>query len=1014
MKGRPMTAQPSAAEQAKTSALFQLMADRIPGFVWTTDTDLRVTALFGAGLAALNLQPSQVVGKTLLEYFPTDDGVPLAIAAHGQALRGESVDFEESWSGRIYRAHIERLVDEGNTVVGCIGFAQDITEQKQAEEALRQERNHARQYLDVAAVIMVALDKEGNITLLNRKGHEILEYPEGTLLGQNWFGACVPERVRNDVWSGFRQLMAGELASVEYFENPVVTRAGEERIIAWHNALLRDENGTVVGTLSSGTDITEQRQAELALRESEERYRLLSEAIPQPLWRSNANGEALEFNRRWYEYTGQTPEEAKGNGWRKALHPDDVAGVAQRVQAAVVSGGTVQVEYRLRRASDGSYRWHLARSVPMKDKDGKIIARFGSVTDIDDQKRTEEALRESEDRYRLLAEAIPQLVWRCDANGEALECNRRWYEYTGQPPEEAKGNGWMKALHPDDVARVAQWVPAHVAEGEVYQVDYRLRRAADGSYRWHLAQNLPMRDKDGKITGWFGSATDIDDRKRAEEVLKRSHDELEQRVQERTAELTKANEDLAIFRRFAEASGEGFGMSDFDGRIAYVNPTLCRLLGEKTPEDVIGKSVFTYYADEFKQRRKTELIPALLREGGWHVEQTVLPRHGKPIQTLQSTFLIRDENGNPLRIAVVISDITERKRAEEALRHSEEKYRTLVETSPDAVIMADLEGHATFVSRRTLELYGSEQIEELLERPATDFIAPEDHERLLGNLRRTKEEGITRDIEYTFVRKDGTRFPGEVSASVVRDAAGKPIGLTVLLSDVTERRQAQAALQRERRTLAHMLKASDHERQLISYEIHDGLAQYLASAIMQFQTYERLKEKQPKDAAKAFDGGMTMLKQSHFEARRLISGVRPPILDESGVVAAIAHLVHDPSQNQGPKTEFRSNVKFDRLPSVLENAIYRIVQEGLTNACNHSKSQKVRISLLQRGNRVRIQIRDWGVGFDPNKVQENRFGLAGIRERARLLGGKCRIQSNVDKGTTITVALPVVAREEDE
>ena len=179
---------------------------------------------------------------------------------------------------------------------------------------------------------------------------------------------------------------------------------------------------------------------------------------------------------------------------------------------------------------------------------------------------------------------------------------------------------------------------------------------------------------------------------------------------------------------------------------------------------------------------------------------------------------------------------------------------------------------------------------------------------------------------------------------------------------------------------------------------------------MQFQTYEHLKDKQPQDAAKAYDGGMTMLRQSHFEARRLISGVRPPILDESGVVAAIAHLVHDQTFEQGPQIGFHSGVEFDRLAPVLENAIYRIVQEGLTNACNHSKSQRVRVGLFQRGNRVRIEIRDWGIGFAPREVKENRFGLAGIRERARLLGGKCKIQAAPGKGTSITVVLPVVER----
>ena len=172
-----------------------------------------------------------------------------------------------------------------------------------------------------------------------------------------------------------------------------------------------------------------------------------------------------------------------------------------------------------------------------------------------------------------------------------------------------------------------------------------------------------------------------------------------------------------------------------------------------------------------------------------------------------------------------------------------------------------------------------------------------------------------------------------------------------------------------------------------------------------------LKDAKPDEAAKAFDAGTTMLRQSHFEARRLISGVRPPILDESGVVAAIAHLANDQGLERGPKVEFQSNVKFNRLVPVLENAIYRIAQEGLTNACKHSKSPRVQIRLLQKDDRLRIEIRDWGIGFDPKARCENRFGLEGIRERARLLGGLCRVQSKPGRGSCITVELPLLERD---
>ena len=154
-----------------------------------------------------------------------------------------------------------------------------------------------------------------------------------------------------------------------------------------------------------------------------------------------------------------------------------------------------------------------------------------------------------------------------------------------------------------------------------------------------------------------------------------------------------------------------------------------------------------------------------------------------------------------------------------------------------------------------------------------------------------------------FLRRDGSVFYADVVSS--RILYNERLCRISFLHDVTERKQAEEAVERERRTLKHLLQSSDHERQVIAYEIHDGLAQHLAGAIMQFDAFDHLKETKAKQAADAYHAGMTMLRQGHFEARRLISGVRPPILDEAGIVAAISHLVNEERRQKGPKIEFQ-------------------------------------------------------------------------------------------------------------
>jgi two-component system sensor histidine kinase DegS len=216
-----------------------------------------------------------------------------------------------------------------------------------------------------------------------------------------------------------------------------------------------------------------------------------------------------------------------------------------------------------------------------------------------------------------------------------------------------------------------------------------------------------------------------------------------------------------------------------------------------------------------------------------------------------------------------------------------------------------------------------------------------------------------------------------------------------------------------------MLQSSDQERQLIAYEIHDGLAQYLMGAIMHLQMSKHLRSKCPHEATRAFDAGLEMVHKSLAEARRLIGarslsgGVRQPLLDEAGVVEAVAHLVSDFNAGKDPKVEFHSTLESGRLAPILENAVYRIVQEGLTNAWRHSRSKKVSVSVLQHGADLRMEIQDWGVGFDPQSVADGHFGLEGIQERVRLLGGRSAIESIPGKGTRIIVELPLVLRREN-
>ncbi len=338
------------------------------------------------------------------------------------------------------------------------------------------------------------------------------------------------------------------------------------------------------------------------------------------------------------------------------------------------------------------------------------------------------------------------------------------------------------------------------------------------------------------------------------------------------------------------------------------------------------------------------------------------------------------------------------------LRASEQRFRRLVDSAGDAFFLFDKKRRFLDVNKQACDSLGYTR-EELLIMRVSDI----DVYFTTGNL---SQHGNRSDDEYpvTFEgihrRKDGTTFPVEIRLTSFY--MGNERLLFGLARDVTDRKLAEEKLHEEQRLLREMLDLQEQDRKLVSYEIHDGLAQQLTGVLFKFQSIENLLDRDPDAARKMFDAAVGLLREAMAETRRLIGGLRPPVLDKSGIVAAVEDLISGYRQHDGPEIEFVHNLEPQRFTLPLEIAVFRIVQESLTNACRHSRSKKVRVELGLSGDRVLIDVRDWGVGFDTEKDQSGHFGLRGLRERARLLGGSAEIESSPEHGTHVHVELPLL------
>jgi PAS domain S-box-containing protein len=306
--------------------------------------------------------------------------------------------------------------------------ARDITERVEAQQALKRERDKAQNYLDVAGAILVVIDADRKISLINQKGCEILGYKEAEIIGTDWFERFLPKWSRDSVRTAFDMLMRGEIQPAEYFENPVVTKSGEEKMIAWHNTVLRDESGRVIGTLSSGQDITERKKTEIELwrhRErleelvqqrtldllhSEEKYRTLVENVPLAVYRVKPDRQILFLNRFVKEVFGFSPAEIYRNPrlWSERVYEEDRAEVEDLRSKSLNSGSEMIVEYRVKH-KDGRIVQVAEHAIPFRGADGRVSSVDGIILDITAMKKIQEKLVQAEE-IKTLSEVSARLA----------------------------------------------------------------------------------------------------------------------------------------------------------------------------------------------------------------------------------------------------------------------------------------------------------------------------------------------------------------------------------------------------------------------------------------------------------------------------------------------------------------------------------------------------------------------------------------------------------------------------
>jgi PAS domain S-box-containing protein len=304
-----------------------------------------------------------------------------------------------------------------------------------------------------------------------------------------------------------------ELTGILLLENALISHAFTPARIAVLKLLALQaaislENTRLYGDLA---------QAEKALSASERDLKSIIDTMPALAWSAGVDASGEFFNQHYIDYVGLSLHQLQASGWQGIVHPDDLGGLRQTWQTTTASGRAGEAEGRLRRA-DGEYRWFLIRWNPVHDIDGKIVKWYGANTDIDERKRAEEKAFGAERELQRTIDSIPALAATYDADGSRMSVNKLGLDFSGLSAEDVTSGRWIIAIHPDDIEISESKWAACVASGKPFEHEYRTR-AADGTYRWHVARRVPMRDETGKVIRWYGVSHDIEDRKRAEALL---------------------------------------------------------------------------------------------------------------------------------------------------------------------------------------------------------------------------------------------------------------------------------------------------------------------------------------------------------------------------------------------------------------------------------------------------------------------------------------------------------------
>lgn len=823
-----------------------------------------------------------------------------------------------------------------------------------------------RSLAETAADHVIILDRQKVIRYIN---HVVPPLTRDEVIGVSAYEFMLPEH-HDRMRQCYDEVLAdGRLRTLE------CEGVGAHGQRAWYRARVGPvwEQGEIVGLTLFVVDISEARQVEQRLRESEQLHRTLLEKHVDGV-ALVIDGKISYVNPAALRMTGYNDAELIGLDPAELVRAEDRQRVKTRILELFAGAEEAAGEYTALRR-DGSTFPMEVRSRLIQLSGRPVLLSF--LRDVARRKENEARLRDNEHRWRSILDALPDLVLVLDARGTYRHLFTAQPELLVEPPGGLLGRTLHEVIPPELAERMQRVIDRAIESAQVQQLEYQL--TIRGKAKWFATRVVPFGAHEDPCVLWV--ARDVSSERQFQDALQESE---------------------SRFRQLASSIDEVFWLSTPDkSQMLYVSPAY---------ETVFGRSCESLYASPRSfldaihpedRRRVTSQLP-MQAEGGFDEEFRIVRGDGSQRWIRSRAFPVKDESGHIYRIAGLTEDITHQKAFEHLLEHWREKWQSLAIMSADFVVVADCQGTITFVNRAVEGLH------------VNDIIGSSIHQWVLPQFRQAQSEVVQSVLatgEVSSFECQGTGPHGQTRWYSVRVGPfrphGKNEGITLYITDITHRKEYDEKLKAEERLLRRLLNLQEKERKLVAHDIHDGLVQDAYAAQLRIEGIKHRLSHDQRNAEQLAEA-CRRLQAAISEARRLISQLRPMILDEDGIVEAVRYLISDQRFFGSLDVGLTVDVQFDRLDPMLEGAVFRIVQEALTNVLWHGQSQTAQVKLLQEDDQLYIEITDQGIGFDQAAVPKDRFGLRGIKERARLFGGEAEIESEVGQGTRITARIPLV------